>query len=165
VAEKLGLEEVNLACAGGSIWDASDQIIRSDMQKGDVLIWGLTSLNRVDLIVNGLLVSLPPLLALKQPITHEYFKIDYFNSDTLKYLAIRQIYQVIAHCNKIGVEFYLVNFVDQTWIPEILSERKNFLDLSEDIFNLLDYGTDGVHAGPLQHQKYAKQIVKFIQET
>lgn len=165
VAKKLELEEVNLAQPGGSIWDSSDQIIRSDMQKGDIIIWGLTSLNRVELIVNGLLGSYPPMMALRHPIAHEYFKIDYFNSDTLKYLAIRQIYQVIAHCNKIGIELYLVNFLDQTWIPEILSERKNFLDLSEDVSNLLDYGTDGQHPGPLQHQKYAKRIIKFIQGT
>jgi hypothetical protein len=162
VAEKLGVEEVNLAMGGGSIWDANDQIIRSDIQKGDVLIWGLTSLGRIELLIDGVLRSLSPLPAVAESLTHEYFKIDYLDSDTLKFLGIRLIHQVIAHCNKIGIELYLVNFLDSTWIPKIFSERENFLDLARELDSLLDYGTDSEHPGPLQHKEYAEKIIKFI---
>ena len=53
VAKELDLEEINLAIGGGSIWDASDQILRADIQKGDIVVWGLTSLGRVDVVNNN----------------------------------------------------------------------------------------------------------------
>jgi len=164
VANHFNLEEVNLAIGGGSINDTTDQIIRANIQKDDIVVWGLTSLNRIDLIVNGQIQSWTASMALDLEITHQYFNIDYFDSNSLKFNAIKSIYQVIAHCEKIGAKLYLVNFLDNEWTPMAFANKKNFLNLflTEDF---LDLGTDGAHPGPLQHQKYAKEIIKFIERA
>lgn len=172
VAEKLGLEEINLAKTGGSIWDASDQILRADIQKGDIVVWGLTSLGRVDVVYKNQLTSFP-IMGLNEVANaaREYYTLDYFWSNTQCILAMRQIHQVVNYCKKIGARLYLINFLDETWSPFILDGEENYLHLrcefNDDtlLYKMIDYGTDGRHPGPLQHKEYAKEIIKFIQGT
>lgn len=166
VATELGLEEVNIAQGGASIWDASDQILRADIRKDDTVVWGLTSAGRVDFINDtNQLRSYP----VKQASTVDYFNIDYFFSNTQYLIAMRQIQQVISHCAKIGTRLYIVNFLDQGWFPFMLNNHTNFLDLQHEFvdesmtYKMIDYGTDREHPGPKQHQEYAKEITKFIQ--
>lgn len=169
VAEKLGLEEVNLAKGGGSIWDASDQILRADIQKGDIVVWGLTNLGRVDVVLDNELRSFAVRDAIDLPQTCDYYNPGYFWSNTQCLIAMRQIQQVINYCGKIGARLYLINFLDEYWSPFILGGEENFLHLrlefDDDTFlhKMTDYGTDDVHPGPLQHKEYAEKIIKFIQ--
>jgi len=164
VAEELELEEINLAKAGGSIWDATDQILRSDIQKNDLVIWGLTNCGRVEFVSKNKLRS----YAVLQAKDFNYYKIDYFFSTTQYLIAMREIQQVINYCKKVGAELYLVNILESSWIPLMLQTYKNFIDLQLPFDNetfrpiMIDYGSDGAHPGPLQHKEYAKQIIKFI---
>jgi len=163
VANHFNLEEMNIARGGASMTYASDQIIRSNIQKGDIVVWELTTINRLDIVVDGLAKNVTATMALEEELFHKYFTIDYLDSTTLKLISMKAIHQVIAHCEKIGAELYLINFLDSTWSPIVLGDRKNFLDLFIMPKDLLDLGTDGAHPGPLQHQKYAKEIIKFIE--
>jgi len=102
-------------------------------------------------------------------VARAYYNPDYFFSNTQCLIAIRQIQQVINYCNKIGVQLYLINFLDCSWIPFSLHQKENFLDLyrtfNDDTLlqDLIDVGTDGEHPGPLQHEAYAKDIITLIQ--
>lgn len=171
VAEKLGLEEVNLAIGAGSIWDASDQILRADIQRGDIVVWGLTALGRVDVVHHNELRSFTASNSFDLSQTHDYYNPGYFWSNTQCLIAMRQIQQVINYCGKIGARLYMVNFLDEIWSSFILGGEESFLDLRHEfddealLYKMIDYGTDGQHPGPLQHQEYAKEIIKFIQET
>jgi hypothetical protein len=170
VAKELDLEEINLAIGGGSIWDASDQILRADIQKGDIVVWGLTSLGRVDVVNNNQLRSFAVCDALDIPQARDYYNLGYFWSNTQCLIAMRQIQQVINYCSKIGARLYLVNFLDIHLSSFILGGEENYLDLSRQmnadtlLTIMIDYGTDDKHPGPLQHQQYAKEIIKFIQQ-
>ena len=170
VAKELDLEEINLAIGGGSIWDASDQILRADIQKGDIVVWGLTSLGRVDVVNNNQLRSFAVRDALDIPQARDYYNLGYFWSNTQCLIAMRQIQQVINYCSKIGARLYLVNFLDIHLSSFILGGEENYLDLSRQmnadtlLTIMIDYGTDDKHPGPLQHQQYAKEIIKFIQQ-
>jgi hypothetical protein len=169
IAKELDAEEINLATSGGSIWDASDQILRADIQKGDIVVWGLTSLGRVDVVYDNHLRSFSVIDSLDIPQTRDYYNPRYFWSNTQCLSAMRQIQQVINHCDKIGARLYLVNFLDRTWSPFILSGEENYLDLrcefDDDtlLYKMTDYGTDSHHPGPKQHQEYAKKISNYIQ--
>lgn len=165
VAESIGFIEVNMAQGGGSIYDASDHIIRADLQKGDIVVWGLTSLDRVDLLVNARLKGITAVQAISDENCREYFNINWVGSNTQRVVALKQIYQVIAHCKKIGVELYLINLIDNDWLPKVLCQKTNFIDLhvKEMPKMFIDLGSDNLHPGPLQHQSYAKEIIKFIQ--
>lgn len=170
VANKIGLEEINLAISGGSIFDAADQILRSDIKKGDIVTWGLTSPGRIDYIdQSGKLQSTVGHQAVLESTFNKFFKPDYLFSTTQSLISLRQIRQVINYCKKIQADLYLINFLDQTWIPFGLSQEKNFLNIKSNFDDkkfaeiLIDYGTDGVHPGPLQHKEFAKEIIKCIQ--
>jgi len=165
VANKLDISEVNLAKGGASIWDASDQLLRSDVQKGDIVVWGLTSAGRVEAVSNSKLSS----WTIKQSKEFNYYKIDYFFSNTQYLLALRQIHQVINYCNKVGATLYIVNFLDQAWIPLMTGTYEKFIDLQHTFndktfrYDMIDYAHDNEHPGPKQHQEYAKKISNFIQ--
>ena len=169
IAEELKLEEVNVAIGGGSIWDANDQLLRADIRKGDIVIWGLTSSGRVDIIDKNRLQSFTIRDAVDIEKCRDYYNLDYFFSNTQNMLLLREIEQIINYCEKIGANLYLVNFLDRSWIPLMLRDRKNFLDLQKPIddhscmADLIDYGSDGEHPGPAQHQDYAKEILNFTQ--
>ena len=96
-------------------------------------------------------------------------KIDYFFSNTQYLLALRQIHQVINYCNKVGATLYIVNFLDQAWIPLMTGTYEKFIDLQHTFndktfrYDMIDYAHDNEHPGPKQHQEYAKKISNFIQ--
>jgi len=170
VANKLNVNEVNLAKSGASIWDASDQIIRSDVQKDDIVVWGLTAPSRVEAVVENELRSYPVCRA--EEFDFFNYKIDHFFSNTQCLVALRHIHQVINFCDKVHAKLYIINFLDPSWLPLAMRSYERFLDLQqkqngEKYSNaiMIDYGTDNIHPGPKQHQEYAEKISKFIRES
>jgi len=60
VAETLGLEVSFLSILGSSIPWAADQILRSDIQKDDIVLWGLTNISRYVTFKNNIFVNVLP---------------------------------------------------------------------------------------------------------
>lgn len=161
VAEELDLEEVNLAYPGQSIWYSADQLLRSDIRKGDQVVWQLTATTRVNVIENDELVGFALKEAVSNPTCQKLFTIDWYDSDTKKILDLRSIAQVRKVMDKIGARLYLVNMMKDSYIDTILGNDNDFLSFNAPSYK--DFGTDKQHPGPLQHQEYAKQITKVIQ--
>ena len=161
VAEELDLEEVNLAYPGQSIWYSADQLLRSDIRKGDQVVWQLTATTRVNVIENDELVGFALKEAVSNPTCQKLFTIDWYDSDTKKILDLRSIAQVRKVMDKIGARLYLVNMMRDSYIDTILGNDNDFLSFNAPSYK--DFGTDKQHPGPLQHQEYAKQITKVIQ--
>ena len=168
VANELNVNEVNLAKSEASIWDGADQIIRSDVQKDDIVAWGLPPAGRVETVIDNTISS--------QSINHaehaDFFtyKLDHFHSNTQYLVGLREIHQVINFCNRLQVKLYIVNFTEPVWFPLALRSYERFLNLQHTLDGrtflpiMIDYGTDGEHPGPRQHQEYAEKISKFIRE-
>ena len=166
VASELGLEEVNIARGGASIWNASDQILRSDIRKDDTVVWGLTSVGRVEIVQDGQLNSSTVSRYQQLDLEKQYYTLDYFDSSTIKVKYVRQIQQVINFCSKIGAKLHIVNFLEKDGITTryLTDTNVSYIDLKSQGHNVaIDLGTDGEHPGPKQHQKYAKEIIKLIQ--
>jgi hypothetical protein len=171
LAEYLNLPEVTLSKLGTSVGWAADQILRSDIKEGDIVVWGLTSIPRVQISRNWNFesVSIRAYPSIKKE--EQYWNIDYFNCETLVLTTVRHILQVINFCKKIKVTLYLVNLIDLTWLGIILKDFENFIDLTHDLptnngfLCYIDLGTDNDHPGPKQHSKYATTIYDFIKES
>ena len=149
LSNKLNLPVRYLTKPGTSIKWQSDQILRSDIQKDDVLVWGLTQESRTVKIVEGI-VSLE-----KDP--------DVRLSELRLYDAVTEIHQVVNFCRKIQCQLIL--------LPLISSEVLNLLLIHLDEYShlpyrtkTLDYGTDNLHPGPLTHEWYAEHAVNKIRK-
>ena len=171
VSGYLNLPEVTLAKGGASIFWSADQILRSDIQEGDVIVWGLTNIPRLEVAENWNFKSttIADYLIIKKD--QQYWTIDYFESESQVLLALRNILQVINFCQKVKATLYLANILDVAWLGVMLKSFKNFIDLTHDLpingntIEFIDLGSDNQHPGPKQHQQYATKIYNFIKES
>lgn len=173
LAEKLNLAHINIAKGGSSIFWAADQILRSDIEKDDMVILGLTTLARLEYSYDWELKSMPcsnadhnyALLQATECLKNR--DLEYYDSQTHILLCTRYILQVMNFCNKIGAKFYLVNLLEHSWMPVIFKDYPNFIDLisGQNAYNrnnYIDLGTDNLHPGPMQHKSWADTLYKFI---
>jgi hypothetical protein len=170
LAEKLNLTQSVLAEYGSSITWATDQIIRSDIRSGDIVVWGITSHLRFPFWDENKeqINHIHPGYYVWTPNFAKTISLDYLSSPTLKYEAIRSIYQVNNYCKKISAKLILVGLLPENEIGEYLNNNfTNYIHLAH--YNLdgintrfLDIATDLIHPGPITHQWYADQIYNFI---
>lgn len=173
VSNALGIAEVTLSKPGHSNAWSADQILRSDIKSGDVVIWGLTDISRVEYATDWQLHAIPITGYSELPKSLQHYKLDYFDSQTKFVTAIKNILQVVNYCKKIGVELYLINLMDTTYFKVVFDSMHNYIDCAaeneyygyDDPLDFIDIGTDGKHPGPLQHQVYASTILKLIKEN
>jgi len=112
LSKYLDLSEVSLSQEATSVDWSADQILRSDIKEGDIVVWGLTNVPRVEISVNWNFIP--------STITHyvginkeyQYWSLDYFESETQVLSVVRSILQVINFCQKIKARLYLANILD-----------------------------------------------------
>ena len=140
ISNKLDLEVSHLTKGGSSIEWATDQILRSDIRKNDIVVWGLTQEVRAPMAVNG-------------RVGRETDP-DILLNETSLYRAVTGVYQVVNFCKKISARLIL--------LPIICSEQLQLRLLGLHEYHqssycrqFLDLGTDNIHPGPAQHQEWA----------
>lgn len=163
LATMLKLPVSTLANPGSSIRWAADQILRSDIQAHDIVVWGVTGLNRFPYYDREI-----------HHVCQTYYKNNpNFNSlinqrllvtDHLLYESIISIEQVIRYCRLIGCKlvlthFYLDLYNHESAIIEYLTKFDFYVDFGD---SKLDYGADGDHPGPKQHRIYAETVYEFL---
>jgi len=164
LANQLNLPVSFLAESGSSITWAADQILRSDLRKDDILVWGLTSVPRVNYFQDD-------------KIHHVFPSFDHFKNfqkflveheEDILYKSLTSVYQVINFCKKIKVDLFLVDLFNRD-LKYYLKDDIEVLSLiglwGRDINTTYeDYGDDGIHPGVNTHKFYASEILKKIQE-
>lgn len=161
-----------LASVGSSITWAADQILRSDIRAGDVVVWGLTehqrfaqwsTHNQVEHLNSSSIDRVHdedfdvPKNVLLRNIT----------SDTLLYQAVIHVHQVVNYCNKVGAKLFIVGFLSNSELEFALHNVNEFVQYSHRTEHLTkhnweDLGNDQVHPGPKQHQLFAKFCIDMI---
>lgn len=170
LANKLDLPLTLLARGGSSISWQADQWLRADIRPGDTVVWGLTNVTRLNYVDHGEWRNITIKTYLDLPKQLQYWNLDYFDSPTQAFPYLKNILQVENFCKKLGVDYYFVNLMDQSYIPFVFQDHPRFLDLAQFSVDgqgglqFKDYGSDGQHPGPAQHQDYAEDIYKFIQQ-
>jgi hypothetical protein len=154
IGQGLSRPAYHLTRGGSSVEWAADQLLRSDIQPIDVVIWGLTQEVRAPRAVNSLIDSWGD---------QTIFDVEYLMDETRFYKALVSVYQVINFCSKIGCQLLL--------LPTICSEKliMNLIHRSE-LINLpyqakfVDLGTDNIHPGPEQHRIWAEHCLNIINQ-
>jgi len=163
LAKKLNLNFVNLGRGGASINWAVDQLLRSNIQKNDIVVLGITSLARYEYTDQWQLKS--------TTCGHPEFltvPLEYYFGTTHIVLTIKHILEAINFCQRVGAHLYLANIAEISWIPLAFDSHPNYISLieshSDGKIQFIDLGTDGSHPGPLQHQQWADKLYHFIKQ-
>lgn len=146
---QLEINATFLTKPGSSVEWATDQILRSDIRKGDILVWGITSEWRAPKIVNGIVIPDDD--------------IDILTDETRIYKAVTSMYQILNFTRKIGVHLIMFSVGQFENLPLYVANAKEYVWLPYR-HRHLDFGNDGAHPGPEQHREYAKYILEKINE-
>ena len=158
-----------MSVSGSSISYASDQLIRADLKKGDKIIWGLTTSERFYWYSKN---SIEMIAAGYYEINKEFDNIvpqtvlleDHWTTESLA-----AVYRLENVCNKIGIDLLMVGIHANIEINAMLCSKSNYiiangmsgLDWDSDF---LDFGTDGLHPGPLTHKEYGRKVLDRIKQ-
>lgn len=152
-----------LATSGSSISWAADQILRSDIRKGDIIVWGLTEKIRITYINN---TTVTPFFASASAVTPtEKLLQRLFTEDELfLYYQLTSIAQVINFANKVGAKLLIVGLFTSISDLWYLQQFKYYYHYHYVNHKYKDVCDDGFHPGPLQHQEYAKKILEILRK-
>ena len=149
ISDNIKIPLVSLAIEGSSLELQADQILRSDIQKDDIVIWGLTSELR-----------LPTFEGELRPGQN----LDDRMSETRLYKAITSVHQVINFCEKVSARLILFPAISTEHLRLMLANVKQYYDFPYQS-KFVDLGTDNLHPGPKQHQLWANYCIDIIKQT
>lgn len=161
VGESLGLPVNTIAYIGSSAKWASDQILSSDIKKNDIVIWGLTSLNRFGYFLHDKrYYHILPSFLDDYPLMKNLFEPDKMISPNVFYESFRSIMTADNFCNKIGAHLIILGvFPRYSKQKEIKKNYQNFVATDR---SFLDHGSDGWHPGPRHHELYKNKVLDYI---
>lgn len=172
LAEDLGLSCSFLTRSGSSLSWAADQILRSDIRSGDLVVWGLTTWPRFTYVnQHKLLPGVTVSHYERYPWYQKIVDINQLDSQQTFYDNFYSILQVINYCKQNGSQLFLVGLLNSNYtLLGFLKSCENFIQIPYQLEYLqdslsekfLDIGTDNIHPGPKQHQIYKKIIKDFI---
>lgn len=148
---------------------AADQILRSDIRKDDIVIWGLTQWtrmthynrekNQLEFIHAGYYNWFPAMMDTIPP--------DMLDHPSRIYESIRSIYAVINFCKKVGAKLLLAGMFNGPEVGEYLLENHDdyvYFKTSIGGEAYPDFAPNDLHPGPITHQMYADGIEQKIRE-
>jgi hypothetical protein len=163
LSEQLNLPVSWLAAPGSSIEWSADQILRSDIRAGDIVVWGLTGDSRVPLwdrksntLVQATIANVES--KNNKADISDAALIEILMSDSRLHKSITSVRQVVNYCSKINARLIMGGLLTSHALNIQLSDVSEFepyLYLKHHP-QYFDIGTDKKHPGPLQHQQYAK---------
>jgi hypothetical protein len=163
LADTLGLPVSFLTAGGASISWAVDQIVRSDIQKGDIVILGVTEEVRFPYwMSNNEVWHITPThqnqnhqLAFTNLTTNIIDRL--ITDNNCFYQSIIRLHQLVNFCNKIDVKLLIFGLLSSPSLAVHLNNISNFVYYTnfKSPTCYIDLGTDNRHPGPKQHQLYA----------
>lgn len=188
IADALNLPVSFLTWPGSSIEWCADQILRSDIRKDDIIVWGLTSIGRTPYYsenhsyktssTDNVLHLLARAYEI-DPSLNDIVPIDQLYNKNAVYRAVTKVYEVVNICNKLNIELVIGSLYIMPQDIEYFESIPNFINLSCDRIvsqipnfvkptggfkniSAIDIGSDNLHPGPLTHQWYAKEILSKL---
>jgi len=155
LAGKLDLPVSHLTRSGTGIPWAADQILRSDIRSGDVVVWAVTSEYRY-CVWNKRLDHIN---------AYSFQNLEDRNIgsslENMIYRACTSIHQVINFCHKTGAKLVLLPTISSETLRLVFHDCINWY--SPDYhYGYIDIGSDGIHPGPLQHTEWANFCYNII---
>jgi hypothetical protein len=169
IAEQLNLPVSFLTFPGTSISWAADQILRSDIRKDDIVIWGLTGCGRFSFVDEK--NNFYPITTNGYNMSDEFkllVKENFLVSNHLLQDAITKIAQVTHTLDRLAIKYILGVFPlndeqrEKQFLQHVSQNRNSLLLYHPQGF--IDRGWDNSHPGVKQHQWYADTILNFYNE-
>lgn len=165
VADSLGLPGGFLALNGSSIAWAADQILRADVNPRDIVVWGITTTERINYIKDNCVVNIGSLETTDRKSAEQQLF-----SETTFYSHLYAIKQVINYCNKHQVKLLLLGLLTSSNILRFLKSQNNYFHFPHklkfinglDYIDYVDVGTDNQHPGPNQHNLYKDFVLTSL---
>lgn len=169
ISNKLNLPVSFLTQVGTSVDWAADQILRSDIRSGDIVIWGLTGSSRFAYTDQKYQLHHVCLENFDRiPNLSDFINKKFLISNHMIYNTLKSIEQVRNYLNKLSCKFVLAVFPanvaeHDVQILDFTSKIKNSVLLFDpNKYEFIDYGYDNMHPGPAQHNWYANKILTHI---
>jgi hypothetical protein len=167
LADELGMKCSFLTRNGSAIDWASDQIVRSDIRKNDIVIFGITGVGRMTYVHDKKLIPGITITSYDHdPRLESIISADHLLTQNTFYNHVNSIDRAVNFCNQIGAKILLLGLLIDANILRHLVKKPNFYHYPynftyDDQFyrSYEDLGTDNAHPGPLQHQKYKNFIL------
>lgn len=169
-------DELNLQCSfltrpGSAIDWASDQIIRSDIRSGDIVVFGLTHFARLTHVHNKKLILVTSRAYETFPELKKIIPQHNLLTENTFYHHLTAIDRCINFCNKVNAKLIMLGLLtagDYNLLRHLIN-KKNFFQypykfVNRDIFSYQfeDLGSDGEHPGAKQHQLYKDFVLKHL---
>jgi hypothetical protein len=166
LAEELNLPVSFLTVPGSSVCWAADQILRSDLRAGDIVVWGLTAPTRFPYFDGHKIEHVHPGTYVNDPKFNTIVNIEQLDSTDTLYRQVISIFQVINFCRQLNVKLIIAALLD-TELSTYLLDQKCFVMLHglygvTNLDKFLDVGWDNMHPGVLTHRFYADEILKKL---
>lgn len=157
VSQTLCKKAVFLTKPGCSLEYSADQILRSDIQSNDIVIWGLTPETRAPEAINGKIKNLH---------ANSTESLDCLLSETRFYKAMISIFQVKNFLKKINCQLILLPICSSEVLQLHIMHLNSYCEIpiNPEFPKYTDYGNDQRHPGPKQHQVYADLCLQFLQK-
>jgi hypothetical protein len=159
MADDLNFPVSWLTRGGSSLEWAADQILRSDIRKNDIVVWGLTSEFRATEWTNNTIQNINPYNFEES----EKGSIEVLSEENRIYKALTSVNQVENFCTKIGAHLVLFPIITSEILRLHLSANVCYIENPYQI-GFIDLGTDNAHPGPDQHKVYANFLTNYIKQ-
>lgn len=173
LADELEIECSFLASPGTSLAWAADQIIRSDIRKNDIVVWGITNSERVTFVhENGVVQHINVNSYQQNKHLETIVPISTLSTKNTFYHNINSVDQVINYCEKSQATLVMVDLLPCPNQLRFLKSKNHFWHYpyrytftdNKIINNFKDLGTDNSHPGAKQHQEYKNFILEKLQK-
>lgn len=169
ISDNLNIPVSFLTQGGTSIEWAADQILRADIQPGDIVIWGLTGASRFSYLDETDVLNHVRIENFDQiKNLHTVIDKNLLVSNHMIYKAITCIEQVRHYLDTRLCKFVLAVLptnisAHDLQILEYTSTLKHAILLFDtNNYSFIDYGTDNLHPGPKHNKWYAEQILTHL---
>jgi len=165
---------INLAQGGTSNQWSADQLLRSDIRQGDIVIWGLTSVERIAYIHNSKVVPLTPSYYLENKDAKNIMHPSQLLSENTLHQSLTAIEQVANFCKKIQATFYcFLTFPTDIRLYKFLLHKEYFMQFdfkftiaADNSWHHIrqDLGTDNIHPGSNHHLHWHNLILTHLKQ-
>lgn len=174
LSKLIGIEYTNLSISASSNVLQASVILKSDLKKGDIVAWGLSTVFRETLIVNNELSH----VALNDTLSHiclssylenrkinDILPLDLVESEQYLFKTLIAVYDVSNICKKLGVTLLLGGVNAEQEYCKYFAKFNNYIQFWNSHLAHKDYGDDGSHPGPKTHTWYAEEFYKKYLEN
>jgi hypothetical protein len=160
ISQQLGMPLKLMAQPGSSTQWSFRHMINANIQPDDLVIWQLTTPNRVTRFEPGTADGVETQLAK----TKDRYLLEVFNDQQVFFQHINMLNVGVQYLRTKKVKFMLTSLMVQTNLfYEYLIEYTKYPEYCYAPTFSVDLGTDQVHVGPESHKKLAQSLLNHLQ--